>query len=177
MKRKGFIFLLFTVTIVTLTGCGTKLGLNLVRTIPLPDSYSPAAQNTVTPQMSPESSATADSAVDQERFKALDEIKERAIAEGYETTALFDFQKSMAPGATDGFNIEIGDYSIPVLVFPTPEDAQTYADAVNAAGYNLAVVNGRYMSMITAADGSAAYPEQQTALESIMDAKAQIQDR
>lgn len=75
----------------------------------------------------------------------------------------------------DGFNVEIGDYSIPVLLFPSPEDAQTYADAINAAGYNIAVVNGSYLSMITASEGKAAYPEQQETMEDILDAKAQLQ--
>lgn len=171
MKRKSIIFLLFAVTIAGLTGCGTKLGLNIVRTIPLPDAYAHAAQNT-TDTVAEQN--TTNTVAEQGRFKTLDEIKKRAVDAGYETEELFGMQ--MASGVTDGFGIVIDDCHLPVLEFATPEETQTFADMVNAAGYNISVVNGRYMSMISAKYGKAASSEQQTAIESILDAKAQFKN-
>ena len=168
---KRGLWLLAICVVALLTGCGQKLGLNIVREIPVPEAYAQDSQDQSQPQdeLPPEPKESGGG------FASLDEVMERAESSGYEVAALYEFQKTMAPGMVDGFNVEIGDYSIPVILFPSPEEAQAYADAINAAGYNISVVNGCYLSMITASEGKVAYPEQQEAMERILDAKAQQQ--
>jgi hypothetical protein len=173
IEKSGF-WILALCAVTVLTGCSQKPGLNIVREIPLPETYAQEVQSQPVQEAEPDDRSAEQKAA-AESFASLDKVMKRAEDTGYAVTALFDFQKTMAPGMIDGFNVEIGDYSIPVLLFPSPEEAQTYADAINAAGYNIAVVNGRYLSMITASEGKAAYPEQQEAMEEILDAKAQLQ--
>lgn len=177
MKKTITLFLILALVIAALAGCGARAGLNIVREIPLPDTYT-AAVTSASPDA--EAARTDDSpeapALDEGTFKSLDEIKDRAVAGGYETEELLDFQKSLAEGVADGFNIVIDDSHIPVMEFETPESAQTYADMINEAGYNIAVVNGRFLTMVSASKGIIKDEEQQAALEDIMDAKAQVQD-
>ncbi len=177
MKKTIPLFLILVFIIAALSGCGAQAGLKIVRKIPLPDTYSPAEQSaspdaeaaqTVDPPASPALSAGT--------FKSLDEIKDRADAAGYELEELLGSQMTFAEGVTDSFNVVIDDTHIPVMEFETPEGAQYYADMINEAGYNIAVVNGRFLTMVSASEGVVKDEEQQAALEDIMDAKAQVQD-
>lgn len=173
MKKRMTVLIMPAFVIIVLAGCGAQAGLNIVREIPLPNTYAAAVQST-----SPEivlTEATAASVQSEDALKSLDEIKARAVAAGFETSALFDFQKAFAADVVDGFNIEIGSYSMPVMEFPTPESAQAYADTINEGERYVAVVNGRYLTMVSASNGMATDKEQQAALEEILDAKAQEQ--
>jgi hypothetical protein len=177
VKKTRLVFLITPFVIATLTGCGMRSGLNIVREIPLPETYTAAtisaSPEEVTAQTEAPSAAPAQS---EGTFKAIDEIKDRATASGYEVEELLDFQKSLAEGTVGGFNVIIGDSHIPVMEFTADEGAQAYADMINEAGYNIAVVNGRFLTMVSASDGIVKDKKQQQALEDIMDAKAQVQD-
>ena len=175
MKKMILLFLIPVLVFVTLQGCGARAGLNIVREIPLPDTYSPAVASALPSSAAAKKDASPSApAVIQGTYKSLDDIKNKAVAKGYETETLLGAQKSMADGVVDGFNIVIKDYHIPVMEFKTPEGAQSYADMINAAGYNIAVVNGRFLTMVSAQKGVVKDKDQQAALEGIMNAKAQV---
>ncbi len=114
-------------------------------------------------------------------ISSLDEIKQNAISSGYKTTELEKIQKEEMEkeGETfvGGFNIIIGSTHIPVMEFATPNDAQLFADFVNEAGYNVAIVNGRFLTSVDATKGIIKDEQLQADLEKIMDAKAQVQDQ
>jgi hypothetical protein len=174
VKKTIALFLISTLIVLSLAGCGFQTGLNIVREIPLPDSYTPENVSAPPEDAPPQASASPSPVQNEGSLKSLEEIKDRAKAAGYETEELLDFQSSMAEGSSGGFNVVIGDSHIPVMAFETPEDAQIYADAINEAGYNIAIVNGRYLTMASAHKGKIEDPEEQAALEKLMDAKAQV---
>lgn len=170
------IFQILALTIAVLVGCGAQAGLNIVREIPLPETYTAAIIST-TPDAETVQTGAPSAGPNQSKgtFKALDDIRDRAITAGYEIEELLDFQKSLAEGTIDGFNVVIDDSHIPVMEFATDEGAQAYADLINEAGYNIAVVNGRFLTMVSASKGIIKDKAQQEVLEDIMNAKAQVQ--
>jgi hypothetical protein len=101
---------------------------------------------------------------------SLEEIKERVVDAGYETSELFDMQKEAVTSLAgdvlvDGFNIVIGSVHNFVMEFKTPEDAQEYADMINEGGYSVAIVNGRFLTSVEATKGIIEDEELQAELE------------
>lgn len=175
MKKTAIRALTLGLGFLMLTGCGARPGLSIVRKIPLPDTYTVAASpepETETEVTDKESQATAQ---EEGSIKSLDELKARAVDTGYEVAELLEMQKSFAAGVVDGFDVIINDRHIPVFEFDASGSAQAYADMINEAGYNIAVVNGKFLTMVGASKGVIEDPEEQAVLEQIMDAKAQVQ--
>lgn len=87
----------------------------------------------------------------------LEGLKKEAERLGYETIPIDDFQFMGDPSPSDGFNVHYvdsnSDTTIPVLEFNSPDDALKYARNVNAEGYNICIVNGRFITMARAQYG------------------------
>ncbi len=145
-------------------------------------------------------------ALEEGTIASLEEIKQNAIKAGYEIAEMEDGLGQMGQGNMEnapdegeefaelgemlaqareeqmkgfvgGFEIIIGDTHIPVMEFETPNDAQRIADMTNEAGYNVAIVNGRFFTCVGATKGVIENEQEQAALEKIMDAKAQVQEQ
>ena len=87
----------------------------------------------------------------------LKKLKEEAVKLGYEVTPVENLQFMGEPSPSDGFNVHYVDSNsdtfIPVLEFGNPDDALKYAENVNAGGYDLCIVNGRFVTMTSAQYG------------------------
>lgn len=95
----------------------------------------------------------------------LAEMKQAAEEAGYEVSDEYYFAPS---GVKDGFSfmlsLEDGDTHISVFEFGSAADADAYAEEINDAGYNIAVLNGKLLSMY-GSDGS---ENEKNMVESIM---------
>jgi len=87
----------------------------------------------------------------------LEKLKAKAEELGYEITPNEGYQLTGSIKPEDGFNLHYvddnSDTFIPVFEFGSPDDALRYAGGVNAAGYNLCIVNGRFVTMTGAQYG------------------------
>lgn len=137
-------------------------------------SCSAPAQNTGTaeasgPAATEGAKATADSSL------TLDGIKKAAQDAGYEVQDVRDFQLIGGVGPVAGFNVIFKDENsesyIPVLEFKNSDDAGKYAEEVNAAGYNLCIMNGKYLTITGAEYGVPVNEKEKTALEGLLGSK------
>lgn len=102
-------------------------------------------------------------------------IKKAAEEAGYAVEAVEDFQMSKEPKPVDGFNVLYKDKNseshIPILEFKNAEDALTYAEQVNEAGYNLCIVNGRHLTLTGAQYGVTVNDNEKNLLETLLKSK------
>lgn len=102
-------------------------------------------------------------------------IKKAAEEAGYAVEAVEDFQLNNEPKPTDGFNVLYKDKNseshIPILEFKNAEDALTYAKQVNEAGYNLCIVNGKYLTVTGAQYGVTVNDNEKNLLETLLKSK------
>lgn len=157
-----------------LTGCGGSAnGSGGKREIPAPGESSKTVQDgSHTPEEDRTGKAQGAASQNTGTAASLDEIRQKAMAAGYETSDLIEIQKTMAEGIAGGFNMAIGDAQNPVLEFETAEQAQEYAEYVNAAGTGAAIVNGRFFTYLDAGKDRGINEDILSALENIMDAAA-----
>lgn len=105
----------------------------------------------------------------------LDIIKKAAQEAGYTVEAVQDFQLINGLQPVDGFNLiykdENNESYIPVLEFKNADDAEAYAKQVNEAGYNLCIMNGKYLTLTSAQYGVTINDKQKSVLEKLLDSK------
>ncbi len=163
-----------TLCAAVLTGCGGSLNSSgEKREIPSRDELSEETQDA---SQTPDSNQATEvlGAVSQNKgtIASLNEIKQKAISAGYDTTDLAEIQKSMAEGVTDGFNIVINDSQNPVLEFESAEKAQAFAEYVNAEGTGAVIVNGEFFTYLGAGEDDSIDENILQMLEDFMDAAA-----
>ena len=103
--------------------------------------------------------------------KKLDDFKKAVGDAGCEIVEMMDISK--IGNSIDGFMFDYKDTYIPVYEFKSAEDARAEADKINEAGYNVAVVNGRFMSMVGAKAGVVKDLDEQRTVETIMGVSAE----
>lgn len=137
-------------------------------------SCSAPANNTGTaeatgPAVTEAAKAPADSSM------TLDSIKKAAQNAGYGVDDVQEFQLLGGVEPVAGFNMIFKDGSnesyIPVLEFGNAEDAGKYAEEVNAAGYNLCIMNGKYLTITGAEYGVPVNEKEKAVLEGLLGSK------
>lgn len=171
--KKLFIMLL-TLTIITtwLSGCGGKNSSKKDREIS--STHSDSSDTSTDPNLDTSSNAEI---FGEGTISSLDEIKNKLIESGYQISDLMDIQKQTVVNLVDGFNFSKGDEYNFVMEFATPKDAKANADMVIESGYQVPIVNGRFVAYVTAENGIVTDLELQAELEKIMDAKALVADQ
>ncbi len=105
----------------------------------------------------------------------LEQIEKAAQDAGYEVEEVKDFQMIGGPTPVAGFNLiykdELSESHIPVFEFKNAEEALAYAEQVNDAGYNMSIVNGKFMTITGSQFGIPTNDKEQALLEKIMDSK------
>jgi hypothetical protein len=118
-------------------------------------------------------SASSDAAAQPDSGLTLAGIKKAAESEGYEVSAIDDYQMPEDPKAVDGITVVYTDEStsayVPVLEFKNAADALAYADEVNESGYNLCIVNGKFLTMTSARYGIPVNDAETKLLEKLLD--------
>ena len=114
---------------------------------------------------------------DEGTIASLDEIKNKLIDSGYEISDLIDLQKEFAVNFVDGFNFsKDGKKKLCHGVCYT-KDSKAYADMVIESGYNIPILNGRFVTLVEATKGIVTDLELQAELEELMDAKALVPEQ
>lgn len=112
-------------------------------------------QTTPAPAESEKQSTASETASDS--TLTLKGLKEAVEKLGYEVRPIEEIQLMGDPKPADGFNVhyvdENSDSFRPVLEFSSPADALKYAEDVNKSGYSLCIVNGRFLTAISAEYG------------------------
>lgn len=105
-------------------------------------------------------------------------IKKAAESAGLEVEAAQEPQMDNEPKPVDGFTVIVKDENneahIPILEFKNSDDAQAYAKQVNEAGYNLCIVNGKFLTMTSAQYGVTVNDNETKTLEMLLKSKAMI---
>lgn len=105
----------------------------------------------------------------------LEQIKKAAQDAGCEIEEVKDFQLIGGQVPVAGFNLiykdELSESHIPVLEFQNDDEALAYAEQVNDAGYNMSIVNGKFMTITGSQFGIPTNDKEQALLEKIMDSK------
>jgi len=134
-----------------------------------PASGSAAAAETAEPDTPAEAPKPVDSGL------TLEDIKKAAQDAGCEVEEATDFSMIAEPVPVTGFNLiykdELSESYIPVLEFKNAEEALAYAAQVNDAGYNMSIVNGKFLTITGAQYGIPTNDKEQALLEKIMDSK------
>lgn len=99
-------------------------------------------------------------------------IKQAAQSAGFDVEDVQDYQLPDNPIPVGGFNIIYIDDSseshIPIYEFKNAQDALTYAALVNEAGYNLCIINGRFLTMVSAKYGIPLNDNEKNTLEPLL---------
>lgn len=102
-------------------------------------------------------------------------IKKAAEEAGYPAEAVQDFQMNNEPKPVDSFNLiykdENNESHIPIFEFKNADDAKKFAEQVNEAGYNLCIVNGKYLTMTGAKYGVTVNDNEKKLLETLLKTK------
>lgn len=102
-------------------------------------------------------------------------IKKAAQDKGYKVEVLEDTQLDIEPKPVDGFNMTYADENlianVPVFEFKNAEDAKAYAKQVNGSGYNLCIINGKFLSMTGARYGITLNDNEKTVIETLLKSK------
>ena len=173
--KKLFVMLL-TLTLITtsFSGCGGKNKTKSGREI----SPSGSSDSSEVVRTDPNQDTANDTEVlDEGTIASLDEIRNKLLASDYEISDLEDLQKEFAVNLVDGFNFEKDGKQSLIMEFATPNDSKAYADFVNESGYNVPILNGRFLTFVEATKGIITDLEMQAELEELMDAKALIQEQ
>ncbi|HWQ29621.1 MAG TPA: hypothetical protein VN549_01420 [Negativicutes bacterium] len=105
----------------------------------------------------------------------LESIKKAAQDAGYQVEDVQDFQLVGGVEPVAGFNVifkeENNEFYIPILEFKNSDEAGKYAEEVNAADYNLCIMNGKYLTITGAEYGVPVNEKQKTALEGLLGSK------
>ncbi|OPZ48076.1 MAG: hypothetical protein BWY95_01064 [Bacteroidetes bacterium ADurb.BinA104] len=108
-----------------------------------------ADENTAESEAEQQSTAEAEAVPDS--GLTLEKLKAKAQEHGYEVTPVEGYQLTDSIKPEDGFNLHYvddnSDAFVPVFEFSSSDDALKYAGGVNSAGYNLCIVNGRFVTM------------------------------
>ncbi len=176
---KKFFVLLLTLTIVTtcFSGCGGKNYSNKGREISPSVSSDSSNSGKVAQTDTDQNPANDVEILDEGTIASLDEIKQKLLASDYEISDLIELQKEFAVNLVDGFNFSKDGKQSIILEFATPYDSKAYADMVNESGYNVPILNGRFVTFVEATKGIVTDPEMQAELEELMDAKALIPEQ
>jgi len=114
-----------------------------------------ADENTAESEAEQQSTAEAEAVPDS--GLTLEKLKAKAQEHGYEVTPVEGYQLTDSIKPEDGFNLHYvddnSDAFVPVFEFSSSDDALKYAGGVNSAGYNLCIVNGRFVTMTGAQYG------------------------
>ncbi|HOS69967.1 MAG TPA: hypothetical protein PLG67_09625 [Bacillota bacterium] len=112
-------------------------------------------QNTAGAEAAEQNAAGAEAVPDS--GLTLEKLKAKAEELGYEVTSIEGYQPVDSIKPENGFYVHYSDSNsdafIPVFEFGSPDDALKYAEGVNSAGYNLCIVNGRFITMAGAQYG------------------------
>jgi hypothetical protein len=115
------------------------------------------------------SSAPSDSGL------TLESLKKAAQAAGYEAEDTQDFQMLDEPKPIDSFNLIYEDDTtqahIPVYEFKNSADALAFAALVNEEGYNLCIVNGKFLTTTSSQYGVITNDKQTGVLETLLQSK------
>lgn len=128
------------------------------------------------PAVPPDASETAEATAEpKDSGLTLAGIKQAAEAAGYKTEDSQDYQMIDEPKPVDSFNlIYEDDYTstyTPVLEFKDAGDAAKYAKMVNDEGYNLCIINGKFLTMTSAQYGITVNDKQTAVLETLLQGK------
>lgn len=169
---KKFLTLLIILALcAALGGCGKDPAREINAPKPSSGQSSPAPG-----QSADLSSAVPGQALPEGSIASLEALREKAEAAGYETGELLPEQKQFNDDLVGGFNVVIGSSHIPIMEYASPDAAQTNADEILAAGYNVPIINGRFLTFVSATKGVINDTQKQAALESLMDAKARADE-
>ena len=154
--KKSIVFITFICIALLFTACSAPAS--------NADTAKTAGQSTAE-----EPKATADSGL------TLDSIKKAAQDAGYAVEAVQDFQLINGLKPVGGFNLvykdENNESHIPVFEFKNPDEADAYAKQVNEAGYNLCIMNGKYLTMTSAEYGVPVNDKEKNVLETLLNSK------
>jgi hypothetical protein len=174
MKKLFTLLLTLALIITCFSGCGGKNNSKKDRDIsPQGSSDSSQAGKTDLNQ----DSTNDEEVFDEGTIASLDEIKNKLIDSGYEISDLIDLQKEFAVNFVDGFNFSKDGKKSFVMEFATPKDSKAYADMVIESGYNIPILNGRFVTLVEATKGIVTDLELQAELEELMDAKALVPEQ
>lgn len=113
--------------------------------------------------------------VKQEDGLSLESIKKAAQGSGYVVEEVQDRQIHIVPKPIGGINVIYEDENssahIPVLEFTNAEDAQACAKEINESGYNLCIINGRFLTMTSAKYGVVLNDKENAMLENLLKSK------
>lgn len=177
MKKALIVLLALSLFASCFTGCGGKNGSKKEREISAPVSSDASDQGKTGQTESGQEASTDVPILDEGTIASLDEIKQKAIASGYEIFDMVEIQKEFAVNLVDGFNFSKDGKQSLIMEFATPNDAKVYADMVNESGYNVSILNGRFVTFVEATKGIITDVKLQAELEELMDAKAQVQEQ
>lgn len=177
MKKALGLLIALSVVVACFAGCGAKNGSKKEREISAPTSSNSSDQGKTGESNSGQDSTADVPVLDEGTISSLDEIKQKLLALGYEISEMEEFQTEFAQKLVAGFNFSKNDKSSLIMEFTSPNDAQAYADMVNEAGYNVSIVNGRFLTFVEATKGVVTDAQLQAELEALMDAKAQVQEQ
>lgn len=175
MKKALGLLIALSMVVACFAGCGAKNGSKKEREISAPTSSNSSDQEKTGESNSGQDSTADVPVLDEGTIASLDEIKQKLLASGYEISEMDDIQKELAQKLVAGFNFSKSGKGSLLMEFSTPNDAQAYADMVNEAGYNISIVNGRFLTFVDATKGVITDVPLQKELEELMDAKAQVQ--
>lgn len=102
----------------------------------------------------------------------LDTLKQRAQDAGLRVEEMHPMQMPDDEAFVAGFGVSYDDTILPIMEWETEEAAAEFAEAIDAAGYNVAIRSGRFLSMCTADNGVVKDTAQKEAIEGILGAKA-----
>jgi len=147
------------------TGCAGNTGGDNVRHL-TEDSTAPAdASGTNTnaaPAPAGDESATGG--------VTLDSMQKAAADAGYtvEDGYIFQLDDNVVNAITVIFPSPDGDEHTPICEFKSAADADAYAKTVNDAGYNVCIVNGKYLTMASAEKSVVSDGNEQAFLENLL---------
>ncbi|MCL2336646.1 MAG: hypothetical protein FWC60_04410 [Firmicutes bacterium] len=99
-------------------------------------------------------------------------MKQAAADKGYKISdGYIKYNDKIVGGFTVDYPNGTNEYMAPVLEFDSPVSAAAYAKTVNEAGYNVCVVNGKYLTMVAAEKGTAKDPDEQTFFANLLNGR------
>jgi len=165
---KKFIVLFLVCSVIFLCACnktnkgasGTKTGSTTTEAASKSTTTKATATQSTTTKAEVTQSTTTQAIVTQstttkaaDSGMTLEKLKAEAKRLGQEVTDIVEIQMMSTPKPVAGFNVhyvdEYSDSFIPVYEFSSSADALVFAEDVNKSGYNLCVVNDRFLSFVS----------------------------
>jgi len=115
---------------------------------------------------------TGDSGIVQGGKVTLESMKKAASDAGYEVKAAYTNPEKSVGGFTVVFVDGSSDIQIPVIEFKDNASADDYAKMLNDAGYQVALVNGKFLTMASAnGKGVITHPAEKVFLDNLINGK------